>query len=47
MKEGLGFSPLPNLSNNDLILHTTRPAMNDEKKNDKRWLFKSDLELDE
>jgi len=34
-------SPLPNLSNNDLILHTTRPALNDDKKIDKRWLFKS------
>ncbi len=39
-------SQLSNLSHNDLILHTTRPAMNDEKKNDKRWLFKSGLELE-
>lgn len=42
----LVFSPLPNLSNNDLILHTTRPAMNDDKENDKRWLFKSGLQLE-
>jgi hypothetical protein len=40
------FSSLPNLSNNDLILHTTRPAMNDDKENDKRWLFKSGSELE-
>ena len=42
----LVFSSLPNLSNNDLILHTTRPAMNDDKENDKRWLFKSGSELE-
>ena len=40
------FSSLPNLSNNDLILHTTRPALNDDKENDKRWLFKSGSELE-
>ncbi len=40
-KSDLVFSSLPNLSNNDLILHTTRPALNDDKENDKRWLFKS------
>lgn len=40
-KYNFGFSSLPNLSNNDLLLHTTRPAMNDDKENDKRWLFKS------
>ena len=40
-KNDLAFSSLPNLSNNDLLLHTTRPAMNDDKENDKRWLFKS------
>ena len=39
-------SQLSNLSHNDLILHTTRPAMNDNKDNDKRWLFKSGLELE-
>ncbi|WP_096893694.1 hypothetical protein [Candidatus Scalindua japonica] len=39
-------SPLPNLSNKDIILHLTRPALNDDKKNDRRWLFKSDLELE-
>ena len=43
----LSFSSLPNLSNNDLILHTTRPAMNDDKEHDKRWLFKSGSELEE
>ncbi len=40
-KSDLLSSPLPNLSNNDLILYTTRPALNDDKKIDKRWLFKS------
>jgi hypothetical protein len=45
-KNNLVFSSLPNLSNNDLILHTTRPAMNDDKENDKRWLFKSGSELE-
>ena len=45
-KEDLIFSPLPNFSNNDLILHTTRPAMNDDEENDKRWLIKSGLELE-
>ena len=45
-KEDLVFLPLPNLSNNDLILHTTRPAMNDDEENDKRWLIKSGLELE-
>ncbi len=39
-------SQLSDLSDNDLILHTTRPAMNDDKKNDRRWLFKSGLELE-
>ncbi len=45
-KNDLVFSSLPNLLNNDLILHTTRPAMNDDKENDKRWLFKSGSELE-
>lgn len=45
-KNDLVFSSLPNLTNNDLILHTTRPAMNDDKENDKRWLFKSGSELE-
>ena len=45
-KNDLVFSSLPNLSNNDLILHTTRPAMNDDKENDKRWLFKSGSKLE-
>jgi hypothetical protein len=40
------FSSLPNLSSKDLILHTTRPAMNDDKENDKRWIFKSGSELE-
>lgn len=40
------FSSLPNLSKNDLLLFTTRPAMNDDKYNDKRCLFKSSLELE-
>ena len=40
-KSDLRYSPLPNLSNNDLILYTTRPALNDDKKIDKRPLFKS------
>ncbi len=44
-KKDLVLSHLPNLSNNDLILHTTRPAMNDDKEIDKRWLLKSGLEL--
>ncbi len=39
------FSQLSLLSHNDLILHTTRPAMNDDKKIDERWLLKSGLEL--
>ncbi len=43
----LAFSSLPVLSNNDLILHTTRPAMHDDKENDKRWLFKSGSKLEE
>ena len=45
-KDDLVFSPLPNLSNNDLILLTTRPAMNDDKEIDKRWLLKSGLEFE-
>ncbi len=45
-KKDLVLSHLPNLSNNDLILHTTRPAMNDDKENDKRWLFKSGSKLE-
>ncbi len=45
-KSDLVFSSLPNLSNNDLILHTTRPALNDDKENDKRWIFKSGSELE-
>jgi len=40
-KGDLLSSPLPNLSNNDLILHLTRPALNDDKKIDKKCLFKS------
>jgi hypothetical protein len=40
-KSDLCYSPLPNLSNNDLILYTTRPALNDDKKIDKKCLFKS------
>jgi hypothetical protein len=39
-------SQLSHLSHDDLILHTTRPAMNDNKENDRRWLFKSGLELE-
>ena len=45
-KSDLRYSPLPNLSNNDLILYTTRPALNDDKKIDKRPLFKSDSVLE-
>ena len=45
-KEDHVFSSLPNLSKNDLILFTTRPAMNDDRHNDKRWLFKSSLALE-
>ncbi|MCR4344949.1 MAG: hypothetical protein NUV44_09320 [Candidatus Scalindua sp.] len=45
-KEDQVFSSLPNLSKNDLLLFTTRPAMNDDKYNDKRCLFKSSLELE-
>jgi len=45
-KNDLAFSSLPNLSDNDLILHTTRPAMNDDKENDRRWLFKSGSKLE-
>ena len=45
-KEDQILSSLPNLSKNDLLLFTTRPAMNDDKYNDKRWLFKSSLELE-
>jgi len=40
-------SPLPDLSNNDIILHTTRPALNDDKEIDKKCLFKSGLEFDQ
>ena len=40
-KSNLLSSPLPNLSNKDIILHLTRPALNDEKKIDKKCLFKS------
>ncbi len=40
-KSDLLSSPLPNLSNNDIILHTTRPALNDDKGTDKKCLFKS------
>ena len=45
-KSDLVFSSLPKLLNNDLILHTTRPAMNDDKENDKRWIFKSGSKLE-
>jgi hypothetical protein len=45
-KEDLILSSLPDLSNNDLILHTTRPAMDDDEESDKRWLIKSGLELE-
>ena len=40
------LSQLSLLSHNDLILHTTRPALNDHKKKKKRWLFKSGSELE-
>ena len=40
-KSDLLSSPLPNLSNKDIILHLTRPALNDDKKIDKKCLFKS------
>ena len=40
------FSQLSLLSNNDLILHTTRPALNDHETNQKRQLFKSGSELE-
>jgi len=45
-RNDLAFSSLPNLSKNDLILHTTRPAMNDDKENDRRWIFKSGSKLE-
>jgi len=38
---GLLTSPLPNLLNKDIILHLTRPALNDDKGIDKKCLFKS------
>jgi hypothetical protein len=40
------YSQLSLLSNNDLILHSTRPALNDHETNQKRQLFKSGLELE-
>ena len=40
------FSQLSFLSHNDLILHTTRPALNDHETKQKRRLFKSGSELE-
>ncbi len=40
------FSQLSLLSHNDIIVHTTRPALNDHEKNQKRRIFKSGSKLE-